>query len=114
MPVRPQRHKPAAPVTPTHAAPEQQRGTSSQRGYDYMWQQARAGYLAKHPLCVHCKASGRVTAATDLDHIIPHRGDKVLFWERSNWQGLCHPCHSVKTATEDGGFGNARGGRGGH
>jgi 5-methylcytosine-specific restriction protein A len=32
----------------------------------------------------------------------------VLFWDRSNWQGLCHPCHSAKTATEDGGFGNAR------
>lgn len=28
--------------------------TSTQRGYGYRWQQARAGYLAKHPFCVFC------------------------------------------------------------
>nr|WP_313208501.1 HNH endonuclease [Stenotrophomonas geniculata] len=26
----------------------------------------------------------------------------------SNWQTLCVPCHSTKTAREDGGFGNVR------
>jgi 5-methylcytosine-specific restriction protein A len=30
----------------------------------------------------------------------------VLFWNRSNWQSLCHSCHSRKTASEDGGWGN--------
>ncbi|MFK3973764.1 HNH endonuclease [Pseudomonas sp. NPDC087358] len=106
--MRPQRHKPAAPDTPPHRTPEQLRGTSSERGYGYRWQKAREGFLRKHPLCVHCEQRGRVTAATDVDHITPHRGDKDLFWDRQNWQGLCHPCHSVKTATEDGGFGNFR------
>ncbi|WP_396127368.1 HNH endonuclease [Edaphobacter acidisoli] len=43
--------------------------------------------------------------AAHTDHIIPHRGDKKLFWDRSNWQPLCATCHSVKTAEEDGGFG---------
>nr|WP_292832122.1 HNH endonuclease signature motif containing protein [Mesorhizobium sp.] len=28
-----------------------------------------------------------------------------LFWDRSNWQPLCKPCHDRKTATSDGGFG---------
>jgi len=82
------------------------RASSTQRGYGYRWQQSRAGYLKRHPLCAHCEARGRVTIATDLDHIIPHRGDMALFWDRSNWQGLCASCHSRKTATEDGGFGN--------
>jgi len=108
MPVRPQRHKPVSPATPKHTTPEQQRGSSNERGYTYRWQQSSKGYLAKHPLCVHCEQQDRVTVATDVDHIVPHRGDMVLFWDRANWQGLCHPCHSAKTAKEDGGFGNAR------
>lgn len=35
------------------------------------------------------------------DHIIPHRGDKRLFWDRSNWQPMCDRCHNIKRATED-------------
>jgi 5-methylcytosine-specific restriction protein A len=31
----------------------------------------------------------------------------ALFWDSSNWQPLCHECHSSKTAREDGGFGLA-------
>ncbi|MFG1378079.1 HNH endonuclease [Xanthobacter autotrophicus] len=27
-----------------------------------------------------------------VDHIIPHRGDKALMWDRSNWQALCPTC----------------------
>ncbi|WP_144469068.1 HNH endonuclease signature motif containing protein, partial [Bacillus pumilus] len=36
----------------------------------------------------------------------PHKGDKKLFWDSSNWQPLCASCHNRKTAKEDGGFGN--------
>ena len=32
-----------------------------------------------------------------VDHIIPHRGDPELFWDRSNWQALCKNCHDRKT-----------------
>lgn len=106
MPIRPGKHKPSTATTKVHATPEQQRGTSTQRGYGYKWQQARAGYLARHPLCAECERQGRVKVATDLDHITPHKLDMVLFWDRDNWQGLCHACHSTKTAKEDGGFGN--------
>jgi hypothetical protein len=31
-------------------------GSSTKRGYK--WQQARAGYLAKHPLCAYCEQAG--------------------------------------------------------
>lgn len=86
-------------------AVDRERGTAAQRGYGAAWQKARAGFLRSHPLCVHCKARGLVTAATDVDHIVPHRGDQDLFWQHANWQSLCHSCHSVKTAREDGGFG---------
>jgi 5-methylcytosine-specific restriction protein A len=85
---------------------EQLRGTSAERGYDSKWRKARLGFLAKHPLCVHCTRDGGIGAATVVDHIKPHKGDKVLFWERDNWQPLCKRHHDIKTVKEDGGFGN--------
>jgi len=81
------------------------RGTSAQRGYGYRWQQARRAFLAEHPLCVECEKDGKVSPATEVDHIQAHNGDDRLFWDRSNWQGLCKECHSRKTAREDGRFG---------
>ncbi|HBA34848.1 MAG TPA: HNH endonuclease [Gammaproteobacteria bacterium] len=84
---------------------DQRRGTAAQRGYDSRWRKARVGFLNKHPLCLICERSGRVTEATVVDHIKPHKGDKQLFWDRDNWQPLCKPCHDHKTATEDGAFG---------
>lgn len=114
MPTRPKTHRPIKYAGATVRAPEQRR-TSAQRGYGYKWQQARQGFLARHPLCVTCSARSIVRAATEVDHRVPHKGDMNLFWDRDNWQSLCKPCHSAKTAREDGGFGrNAPGwGRGG-
>ena len=82
-----------------------QRGTAHQRGYNRRWQKARITYLGRHPLCKHCEAAGLVVAATEVDHIIPHKLDQGLFWDSGNWQALCKRCHSQKTAREDGGFG---------
>jgi 5-methylcytosine-specific restriction endonuclease McrA len=36
----------------------------------------------------------------DTDHIIPHRGDRVLFRDLLNLQLLCHREHSAKTLRE--------------
>ena len=59
-----------------------------------------------------------MTAATVVDHKVPHRlghalmtGCKVaiaaarkLFWDRKNWQSLCKPCHdSYKQRVEKSG-----------
>jgi 5-methylcytosine-specific restriction protein A len=57
---------------------------------------------------VRHEARDEVVAAVVVDHIIPHKGDKALFWDSGNWQALCKRCHDVKTATEDGGFGRNR------
>ncbi|WP_301171043.1 HNH endonuclease [Brevibacillus nitrificans] len=88
------------------------RGSAAQRGYDARWRKAREAFLRVHPLCIHCLKDGKVMAATVVDHIKPHKGNRILFWDRSNWQALCASCHSKKTATEDGGFGNSGRGRG--
>lgn len=81
------------------------RGTSTQRGYGYRWQQARRDFLAEFPLCSECEKAGRLTPATVVDHIDPHKGDESKFWNRGNWAPMCKPCHDRKTATEDGAFG---------
>jgi 5-methylcytosine-specific restriction protein A len=84
--------------------------TTDQRGYDYTWKKFRELWLAKHPLCgdredgrsaehSRCAREGRVTAATDVDHITPHRGDMVAFWQ-GPWQSLCGTCHREKTQQE--------------
>ena len=71
------------------------------------WRRESKAYKAANPLCVECMRVGRVTAVAVTDHTIPHKGNEQLFWDQSNWQSLCKQCHDRKTATEDGGFGNA-------
>lgn len=73
------------------------RENATSRGYDGTWRLARARYLKSNPLCVKCLAEGRFTPATVVDHIVPHRGDKELFWDVKNWQALCSRCHNEKT-----------------
>ncbi len=77
------------------------RPSAASRGYGGAWRKARKRYLQAHPLCVECLKEGRYVRATDVDHIKPHRGDHVLFWDESNWQALCHSHHSKKTGTQD-------------
>ena len=77
---------------------DQQRGNASARGYDKRWQRARLAYLQENPLCAICKQKGITMAASVVDHIVPHRGDRGLFWDTENWQSLCITCHNSKTA----------------
>jgi len=48
-----------------------------------------------------CYVEGHTTVATLTDHIVPHRGDRTLFWDQEhNWQALCEPCHMRKSQSE--------------
>jgi 5-methylcytosine-specific restriction endonuclease McrA len=69
------------------------------------WRNLRTLVLARDPICKMCQRA----ASTVADHIIPHKGNWTLFCDLNNLQGLCDPCHSIKTAAEDGGFGNRPG-----
>jgi 5-methylcytosine-specific restriction protein A len=79
-----------------------ERRTSTERTglYDRRWRQARAIFLRRNPLCAACASEGRVCVAAEVDHIIPHKGDLKLFWDKTNWQALCASQHSRKTARE--------------
>lgn len=61
------------------------------------WVDGSRAFLAENPYCRECQKAGRTEVATDTDHIIPHRGNLELFWDRANWQPLCHSHHSKKT-----------------
>lgn len=78
---------------------EKRRGNARERGYTTAWDKARSVYLRDHPLCEECLRNGRITPATVVDHIIPHRGDRKLFWDQTNWQVMCKACHDHKTGT---------------
>lgn len=101
MPDAPPRYSPFASLRkagllrPASYERDKRRGTAHERGYDSRWQKTSRGFLAKHPLCVASKANGIIRAAMVVDHIIPHRGDKKLFWDPGNWQALSDDVHNT-------------------
>ncbi|WP_320176713.1 HNH endonuclease [Roseovarius pacificus] len=72
------------------------RPNSSQRGYTGAWEKARKAFLRRFPACARCGQW-----ATVVDHKIPHRGDRDLFWDQDNWQPLCTNCHSGAKQREE-------------
>jgi 5-methylcytosine-specific restriction endonuclease McrA len=71
------------------------------------WQRLRVQVIKEHPICDRCQLS----ISTIADHIVPagvaivqaqesrlYPADKYAgFYLKSNLQGLCAPCHRVKT-----------------
>ena len=65
-----------------------------------LWQRLRGAQLLREPWCAECARHGLRVRATDVDHIVDHKGDPVLFSDPDNLQSLCHSCHSRKTAQD--------------
>lgn len=73
--------------------------------------QTERHHLFMHnPLCVECIKQGRVSAATQRDHVVPlaEGGTDTS----DNTQALCDACHAIKSEAEKQ-RGIARAGRGG-
>jgi 5-methylcytosine-specific restriction protein A len=51
--------------------------------------------------CQMCGLLDGDTSKLVADHRKPHRGDPVLFWDRSNLQCLCEACHSTTKQKEE-------------
>ena len=60
----------------------------------------RRVFLSENPLCRPCAANGFTVAAAEIDHIVPVKHAPDRFWDASNWQPICRPCHARKTTTE--------------
>jgi 5-methylcytosine-specific restriction endonuclease McrA len=104
------RFRPMPRMAPTHTSPQEPQGdswraglTTAERGYGGRWQRARETFLARpeNVLCRMCAEAEYVVLATIVDHVKPHRGDRVLFWDSSNWQPLCKPCHDGRKRREE-------------
>lgn len=67
------------------------RPNSRQRGYTREWQVKSRQFLEFHPTCWMCAGKAEL-----VDHITPHKGDPVLFWDYLNWQALCTRCHNSR------------------
>ena len=65
------------------------------------WDKASLNYRRHHPLCARCEAKGKLTLAQCVDHIVPHKGDRKLLWDKSNWQSLCSNCHNSHKKAEE-------------
>jgi len=59
------------------------------------WKALRARVLREQ--AYQCADCGHVVAALEVDHLVKHEGNPRLFWDRTNVQALCRPCHSRKT-----------------
>lgn len=80
------------------------------RGYGPEWDRLRKQIMERDGgLCQPCKKAGDLgVIAGAVDHIISKANAKKLGWSKtqtdhpSNLQAICHPCHTRKTAEEEG------------
>jgi 5-methylcytosine-specific restriction enzyme A len=81
------------------AAIDASRPGSRLRGYDQHWKRLRALFLRANPTC---QVIGCGRSANEVDHIetVDDRPDLRLTW--SNLRALCKPCHSRRTAIDQG------------
>jgi len=78
---------------------DQARGSAGGRGYDHVHRSRfRAGVLARHPVCVLCRAA----PSTVADHFPRSRRELVALGLDANdpryGRGLCARCHNRATA----------------
>jgi 5-methylcytosine-specific restriction protein A len=94
-----------ARLNPVPAADRQQRRQYATNSAE--WRAIRQQVLLRDNYT--CRACGRTAGGkgeAHVDHIDGDSGNNPE--DGSNWQTLCAPCHSAKTAREDGGFGNRK------
>lgn len=65
------------------------------------WYRLRHHQLQKEPCCEYCDKQGYVTAATIVDHIVPHKGNEALFFDPDNLQSLCKEHHDNTKQREE-------------
>ncbi len=103
MPTAPQRYCPPGATKAQKEWAWQSRQNGSHDLYNlWAWRKPngiRERQLQEQPLCEECIQRGITEIATDVDHVIPHKGDMDAFLS-GELRSLCHPCHSRKTLKE--------------
>ena len=64
------------------------------------WARTRMRTLSQSPICQACQLAGKVTAATEVDHLFAWQviGDDAFY--ANVFQSLCKNCHTNKGALE--------------
>ena len=70
--------------------------TTKQRGYGADWKDLSERYRAQYPLCEDCLKEGKVTASSEVHHVIPISEQPSLRLTWTNLVALCSTCHSVR------------------
>ena len=60
------------------------------------WRRVRKRQLSRQPLCRACQSDGKITPATEVDHIV-RIADGGPAWDPANLQSLCAKHHTIKT-----------------
>ena len=76
------------------------RGSAAARGYDRKWRKVRALHLQHWPLCADCIDEGKLTPATEVDHVQPIETAPHRRLDPTNLRSQCHPHHMLKTARD--------------
>lgn len=122
MPIAPKTFR-LVPIAKRNEKHWKSRQTGSRGWYQRPeWKALRLPVLKRDGFeCQECKRNGRFTILWEhaeqddiehrahIDHIVPFNGNWNLFLDMDNLEALCHRCHSKKTASQDGGFGNRTG-----
>lgn len=66
----------------------------------HRWSMLKKRFKEEVILCASGALQGRPVVATDIDHIIPHKGMPLRFFDETNLQYLSVRAHSEKTALE--------------
>lgn len=61
------------------------------------WLNLRRYHLTQQPICVVCGRSGIEAGGLHVDHIVDHKGDIDIFYDKTNLQTLCSRCHGRKS-----------------
>jgi len=82
--------------------------TSTERGYDYAWQQRRKRILSRDGGLCQIKGPGCTYVAREVDHVINKAAARTRGWTdeqieaETNLQSVCPGCHKTKTKAERG------------
>lgn len=77
-----------------------ERGKRVKLYHSKRWQVLRRAVLARDPICKVCGER----LSQEVDHVVPlsQGGDE---WSLDNTQGICSPCHALKSGRESAGKG---------
>lgn len=64
--------------------------------YKGEWQHYSRAFLKLNNKCIACGSPSQA-----CDHMVVHRGNSEMFWNRENHIPLCHSCHNTITSRFD-------------